>query len=68
MTYTEKFNKLSTAQQLAAFANKHCQGRMISFLEGGYNLKHLAGSVVAYLGASTYPPLPLAGEGWGEGE
>jgi acetoin utilization deacetylase AcuC-like enzyme len=39
-------------EQLTAFAEKHCQGRMISFLEGGYNLEHLASSVVAYLSAS----------------
>ena len=40
-------------EQLYAFAEKHCQGRMISFLEGGYNLEHLASSVVAYIGALT---------------
>jgi acetoin utilization deacetylase AcuC-like enzyme len=40
-------------EQLNVVAHKHCNGRMISFLEGGYNLKHLASSVVAYLGALT---------------
>jgi len=39
--------------QLKIVAKKYCSGRMISFLEGGYNLKHLASSVVAYVGALT---------------
>lgn len=38
--------------ELTAAAEKYCEGRMISFLEGGYNLEHLASSVVAYLSAS----------------
>ncbi len=31
------------------FANRYCQGRIISFLEGGYNLKALADSVYQHL-------------------
>jgi acetoin utilization deacetylase AcuC-like enzyme len=29
-------------QQLVAMANRHCAGRIISVLEGGYNLESLA--------------------------
>lgn len=38
-------------QQLAVVANRHCGGKMISFLEGGYNLDVLGTSVAAYVGA-----------------
>jgi len=48
--------------QLRVFADKYCQGRMISFLEGGYNLDHLGSSVVAYLSGFSLSPLP-PGEG-----
>ncbi len=34
-------------------AQYHCQGRLISMLEGGYHLKKLAGSVVAHLSVLT---------------
>jgi acetoin utilization deacetylase AcuC-like enzyme len=34
---------------LAETAAKHCDGRMISVLEGGYNLRALASSVEAHL-------------------
>ena len=37
--------------QLSAMAEKHCKGRAVSFLEGGYNLDFLPLSAVAYLGA-----------------
>lgn len=37
--------------RLRLVADRHCGGRSISFLEGGYNLQHLAESVVAYLEA-----------------
>jgi acetoin utilization deacetylase AcuC-like enzyme len=30
-------------------ATQHCQGRIVSSLEGGYNLSALARSVVAHL-------------------
>lgn len=34
---------------LKGLANKHCNGKMLSVLEGGYNLDVLPGSVFAYL-------------------
>ncbi len=37
--------------QLRAVAEKHCRGRVISFLEGGYNHAALAASAVKYAGA-----------------
>jgi acetoin utilization deacetylase AcuC-like enzyme len=43
-------------QQLMAVADKHAQGRVVSMLEGGYNLGALARSVEAHVGA-------LAGRG-----
>ncbi|KZE32838.1 histone deacetylase family protein [Crenobacter luteus] len=36
-------------RQLAALAARHCQGRIVSVLEGGYELSALARSVVAHL-------------------
>jgi acetoin utilization deacetylase AcuC-like enzyme len=36
-------------EQLMAVANKHCEGRIVSSLEGGYNLDALARSVVAHV-------------------
>jgi len=36
---------------LIEFANKHCQGRIISMLEGGYDLNGLAESVYEHLKA-----------------
>jgi acetoin utilization deacetylase AcuC-like enzyme len=36
-------------QQLKGIANKHCGGKLLSTLEGGYNLGVLPGSVSAYL-------------------
>lgn len=38
-------------QQLRAIALQHCKGKLVSTLEGGYDLAALAGSVQAYLGA-----------------
>lgn len=38
-------------RDLGEFANRQCGGRMISFLEGGYNLKALADSVEAHAAA-----------------
>jgi acetoin utilization deacetylase AcuC-like enzyme len=35
-------------QQLKTLANTHCRGRLLSVLEGGYNLTVLGSSVVAY--------------------
>jgi acetoin utilization deacetylase AcuC-like enzyme len=36
-------------QQICAVANKHAQGRIVSSLEGGYNLSALGRSVEAHL-------------------
>jgi acetoin utilization deacetylase AcuC-like enzyme len=36
-------------QQLCEVAQKHCQGRVVSTLEGGYDLQALAASVAAHL-------------------
>ncbi len=44
---TEGFYKMT--EILARFANKHCHGRVISFLEGGYNLEALSQSVYQHL-------------------
>lgn len=38
-------------QQLAAVADEKCGGRLVSCLEGGYDLKSLAGSVAAHVSA-----------------
>ena len=40
-------------QELKTLANKHCEGRIVSVLEGGYALSALARSVVAHLKALT---------------
>lgn len=37
--------------ELKQLANRHCQGRMVSMLEGGYDLSSLGRSVVAHLKA-----------------
>jgi acetoin utilization deacetylase AcuC-like enzyme len=36
-------------KRLVASANRHCSGRIVSLLEGGYNLRALGRSVVAHL-------------------
>ncbi|MBL8251004.1 MAG: histone deacetylase family protein [Candidatus Competibacter sp.] len=38
-------------QQLLAIAEEHCQGRVVSMLEGGYNLPALAASAAAHVKA-----------------
>ncbi|WFP51475.1 histone deacetylase family protein [Methylomonas sp. EFPC3] len=38
-------------EQLRAIAEDYCQGRLISVLEGGYNLRALANSVAAHVAA-----------------
>jgi acetoin utilization deacetylase AcuC-like enzyme len=38
-------------EKLRALSLKHCKGKLVSTLEGGYDLDALARSVVAYLGA-----------------
>ena len=37
--------------KVRALADTHCQGRIVSIMEGGYNLRALARSVEAHLGA-----------------
>ena len=39
------------SEELVALANRHCGGRMVSSLEGGYDLAALAESSVAHVGA-----------------
>ena len=36
-------------QELVALANRHCGGRVVSVLEGGYDLDALADSVAAHV-------------------
>lgn len=38
-------------KELMKIADKHCNGRIVSSLEGGYNLNALANSVAAHVGA-----------------
>jgi acetoin utilization deacetylase AcuC-like enzyme len=40
-----------STERLAAIAKKHAQGRIVSSLEGGYNLRALAGSAAAHVAA-----------------
>lgn len=47
----EDFVKLTKLLQEAA--GRHCEGRLVSVLEGGYNLKGLASAVTAHVGALT---------------
>jgi acetoin utilization deacetylase AcuC-like enzyme len=46
---TELYGKLGTF--MATLARRYCQGRVLSVLEGGYNLDTLAASVETYLAA-----------------
>jgi len=43
-------------QQLKQAAEKHCQGRLVSVLEGGYDLHDLAQNVAAHIGALLQTP------------
>lgn len=47
MLREEDYHWLAT--ELKAVANKHCQGRVVAMLEGGYALSALGRSVVAFL-------------------
>jgi acetoin utilization deacetylase AcuC-like enzyme len=38
-------------RELMALANRHCAGRIVSLLEGGYDLKALASSTAAHVAA-----------------
>ena len=49
MGETEDFGWLTT--ELAALADRHADGRLVSMLEGGYDLQALAESSVAHVGA-----------------
>lgn len=49
MVETEDFGWLTT--ELAALADRHADGRLVSMLEGGYDLQALAESSVAHVGA-----------------
>jgi len=40
---------LRMTQILSNFADEHCQGRVVSALEGGYDLRALGRSVVNHL-------------------
>lgn len=46
---TEDFGRLTKAVQ--KIAQKHCEGKLISFLEGGYHLEALAASACAHVAA-----------------
>lgn len=46
---SEDFGTLT--QALVSLAQRHCQGRVVSFLEGGYHLQALADSSVAHVRA-----------------
>ncbi len=48
MKVTEEGFELMT-RTLAAVADRHCEGRLVSVLEGGYNLRALGRSVVRHL-------------------
>ena len=45
----EGFGRMT--RMLAEVSQRHCQGRIVSILEGGYNLRALGRSVVAHLRA-----------------
>lgn len=42
-------------EKLCEIANRHCGGKVVSVLEGGYNLEALKGSVAAHLSALIKP-------------
>ena len=42
---------VSLTEMLVAIADRHCQGRLVSVLEGGYTLDGLASASVAHLRA-----------------
>ena len=44
---TEDFTELT--HSIKKMAHKYCEGRIVSFLEGGYNLEALAASVCAHV-------------------
>ena len=50
LNFTEA-DYLWVTEQIVTMANKHCEGRIVSSLEGGYNTSALASSVEAHLRA-----------------
>ena len=46
---------IALTKLLMKFADEHCQGRIVSVLEGGYNLSGLASAVTAHVGALMEP-------------
>jgi acetoin utilization deacetylase AcuC-like enzyme len=42
-------NYFEAGKWIAALAKEHCQGRLVSLLEGGYHLEHLPESLDAHL-------------------
>jgi acetoin utilization deacetylase AcuC-like enzyme len=48
-------------REIVAVAEMHAQGRIVSMLEGGYNVPILAGSVAAHLSALGAQPGPMRG-------
>jgi len=53
MVETEDFGWITT--ELRALARRHAAGRMVSMLEGGYDLQALAECSVAHAGAMLEP-------------
>ncbi len=49
LNLTEQDFALAT-REVMDIADRHCEGRIVSVLEGGYDLKGLAGSVAAHVG------------------
>jgi acetoin utilization deacetylase AcuC-like enzyme len=37
------------SEELLALADRHCQGRVVSYLEGGYDLAALAAATAAHV-------------------
>ena len=48
-------------REIVAVAETHAQGRIVSVLEGGYNVPILAGTVAAHLSALGAQPGPMRG-------
>ncbi len=46
-------------RQVCKLAERHCQGRVVSVLEGGYNLEALASAALAHLTTLTAAPRPV---------
>ena len=55
---TDDFETIT--KEIVAVAETHCQGRIVSLLEGGYNISLLAGCVATHLHALGAEPGPKA--------